>query len=354
MRKQKWRKNWKNSRKNRYDSWRKSETKRGDRVIDGHLPSQEFGVGTKRSKIQRPSCSPRWHCKRWSRLRCSIHRARYHLRHKWRLRKWWILFQDFRDAQDKQQTQYPPAPSSKWKTHRRYWKFQSQNVQMHIFVQHDTNGQNHGPVWKTQSFLLSEICTVILWQDCYGKGSLRKSYCSTVGRRFPIGNAYSYTVKKGYSYLCLWMTSNWLERNKTLTQCGKSHERSRFGRTNIFPWQRLFGLHSTRFRNEQRYLWTITEMCLNPGFLHEQHKSYPVQEDLTHISLHGPMIRKVMHRNVWSDIAGWRLQQPSNCTKSQLHALMTINSKKKNWGLLENFLSMLSNCPQMSVFGTHW
>ena len=42
--------------------------------------------------------------------------------------------------------------------------------------QHDTNGQNHGPVWKTQSFLLSEICTVILWQDYHGKGNLRKSY----------------------------------------------------------------------------------------------------------------------------------------------------------------------------------
>ena len=47
------------------------------------------------------------------------------------------------------------------------------------------NGQNHGPVWKIQSFLLSEICTVILWQDYYVKGNLRKSYCSTVGRRFP-------------------------------------------------------------------------------------------------------------------------------------------------------------------------
>ena len=36
--------------------------------------------------------------------------------------------------------------------------------------------KKHGPVWKTQLFLLSEICTVILWQDCYGKGNLRKSY----------------------------------------------------------------------------------------------------------------------------------------------------------------------------------
>ena len=57
-------------------------------------------------------------------------------------------------------------------------------------------GRNHGPVWKTQSFLLSEICMVIFWQDYYGKGNLRKSYCSTVGRRFPIGNVSLFTVKR--------------------------------------------------------------------------------------------------------------------------------------------------------------
>ena len=34
-------------------------------------------------------------------------------------------------------------------------------------------------------------------------------------------NAYSYNVKKGYSHLCMWMTSSWLERNKTLIRCGK-------------------------------------------------------------------------------------------------------------------------------------
>ena len=88
-----------------------------------------------------------------------------------------------------------------------YWKFPNRSVQTFGFVYHDTNGLNHGPVWKTQLFLLSGICMVILWQDYYGKGNLRKSYCSTVGWRFPIGNACSYTVKKGYSYLCMWMTS---------------------------------------------------------------------------------------------------------------------------------------------------
>ena len=53
-------------------------------------------------------------------------------------------------------------------------KFPNRNVQTFGFVYHDTNGQNHGPVRKIQSHLLSEICPVILWQECYGKGNLRK------------------------------------------------------------------------------------------------------------------------------------------------------------------------------------
>ena len=43
-------------------------------------------------------------------------------------------------------------------------------------VYHDTNGLNHGPVWKTQSFLLNGIYMVILWQDYYGKGNSRKFF----------------------------------------------------------------------------------------------------------------------------------------------------------------------------------
>ena len=55
-------------------------------------------------------------------------------------------------------------------------KLQNRSVQLLGFVYHDTNGQNHGPVWKTQLFLVSGICTVILWQDYCGKGNLRTSY----------------------------------------------------------------------------------------------------------------------------------------------------------------------------------
>ena len=46
-----------------------------------------------------------------------------------------------------------------------------------------------------------------------GKAIEENLFLNTVGRRF--GNVYSYTVKKDYSYQCMWMTSNSLERNKT-------------------------------------------------------------------------------------------------------------------------------------------
>ena len=55
-------------------------------------------------------------------------------------------------------------------------KIQNRSVQTFGFVYHDTIGRSHGPVSKTQSFLLNEICTVILWQDQYGNGNLRKSF----------------------------------------------------------------------------------------------------------------------------------------------------------------------------------
>ena len=85
-----------------------------------------------------------------------------------------------------------------------------------------------------------------------------------------------------------------------------------------------------------KILWIMTEICLDPESLQEQKKNYLVQGNMAQTSLHGFMIWKVLQRNMWSDVASWRTKQPSNCTKLQLHALMTINSNKKNWDLLEN------------------
>ena len=58
--------------------------------------------------------------------------------------------------------------------------------------------------------------------------------------------------------------------------------------------------------------------------LQEQKKSCLILRNLVHTFPHGPVIWKVMQRNVWNDVATWRTKPPSNCTKLQLHAVMTI------------------------------
>ena len=73
----------------------------------------------------------------------------------------------------------------------------SQNVQIFGYVYQNTHGQNHGPLWKTQSFRLNEVWTVILWQDYYGKCNSRKFHLNTVGKEIRIGNACVSNEKKG-------------------------------------------------------------------------------------------------------------------------------------------------------------
>ena len=60
-------------------------------------------------------------------------------------------------------------------------KKQNRSVQTFGFVYHDTNGQNHGPVWKTQLFLLNGICKVIflaglLWERQFEKILLKHGW----------------------------------------------------------------------------------------------------------------------------------------------------------------------------------
>ena len=57
--------------------------------------------------------------------------------------------------------------------------------------------------------------------------------------------------------------------------------------------------------------------------------------------LHGPTTWKAMQRNAWKDIANLRIKRLSNYAKSQRHAWMIINSKKKK-------MDQLENCPQFA------
>ena len=149
------------------------------------------------------------------------------------------------------------------------------------------NGLNHGPVWKTQSFLLSEICTVTLWQDYYGEGNLRRSYWSTVENSFKLWMFICQPSKKTILIRVCGRYQTGMQDRKTQNRLGQ------------FSWKTL--------------TWSFRENLMQKQYLL------------------GPMTRKVTRRNVRKDIA---------------------DEKNESVGGL--VYSLLTNCSEMSVFGSYW
>ena len=62
---------------------------------------------------------------------------------------------------------------------------------------------------------------VILWQDYYVKGNLRKSYCSIAGRKFQIGNVSFFVHREKGLFLSVYVDDIKLAgKKKTLIRCG--------------------------------------------------------------------------------------------------------------------------------------
>ena len=105
--------------------------------------------------------------------------------------------------------------------HRRYWKFQSENVQIFGYVYQNTKwpkswSTNADPVVPLERNLYGRPLAGLLWERQFEKVLLQYGW-----KKFQIENAYSLSEKKDYSCLCTWTIENSLERNRILTQRGK-------------------------------------------------------------------------------------------------------------------------------------
>ena len=166
--KQHWIKNGKNWKRFRRGSWRKSEVKK--EVIDEartkgatvHFAHRWTSViwrmpnwrqSTKNTKVELCSEAILWKMI-LGLMQYSLNKGHQH--HKWQQQKSWISYPDCQGAQDKQLMHYLLIPRYKGKMLQNYWKFPNWNVQTYGFLYHDTNGPNHGSVWKTQSVPLEQ------------------------------------------------------------------------------------------------------------------------------------------------------------------------------------------------------
>ena len=187
-----------------------------------------------------------------------------------------------------------------------------EDPQISRYVCQNARGLNHGPVWKIQSFFLSGIYTVILYQDYYGKGNSRKFFWKRMGK-IPHWECLFVNREKGL-FLSVYGGRN--QNGRKETQYGpnveNSHERRWFGRANIIPWPCLFRLHSTRMQKKTKILWTITGLCLNP----REHFHYSENSEANISSWSYDMEGHA--KNAWKDVANW-----PNKTTQQLHTVAT-------------------------------
>ena len=127
--------------------------------------------------------------------------------------------------------------------------------------------------------------------------------------------------------LNMWMTSNWLERNKTLIRCGKYSIKKLIWENQHLSLRVFTKVVLNDNVKQVQILLTITEPSSNPEFQRVEQKSFHPLKNF--VFLHGLMLRRIMQRNVWNEMS-WRTRRLNNSAKNQLLALMTIISQKKN------------------------
>ena len=171
---------------------------------------------------------------------------------------------------------------------------------------------------------------------------------STIGRRFPNRNTFSYSVKKDYSRLCMWMTWNWLARNKTLIWCENTRRRSWCGRTNIFPRSCLFGLLSKTMWNTQRYCWQLQNHVRITSFRGGIEK-LPYSENLRISSWSNDMkghAKEMCGTILWVD------KQDDSTILQRINSMCWFPSSQRRrieicWRIVR---SMFSNCSEVRTF----
>ena len=224
-----------------------------------------------------------------------------------------------------------------------------------IHLPKNKNGLNHA--WSSMGDLAVPLdrnlyghpLVGLLWERQFEESSSRKRMGFSL-----IENVYSVTEKKDCCCLCTWTMSKLPGKKQNLDPMRKILMKDvDLGEPTSFRDHVYLGCTRRDCKTSKdlvdNYI-DLFEYRMSAGGV----ENWFIQKILKQTFPLGPMIWKVMPTKAWRDVASLQTNRLNNYTKSQLHVLTTINSKKKREDLLENCENMLSNCPAMSVFGTHW
>ena len=279
-----------------------------------------------------------------------------HQHHKWQPQKSWISFPDCQDAQDKQLTQYQLKPKIKMEDAPKLLKIPKSECP-DIWIPPPRHkwpkswSSMEDPVVPLERNLYGHPWAGLLWERLFEKVPLEHVWEKVPNWKCLFVNREK---EKGL-FLSVYVDDRKLARKKQ----------------NIDPmWKTLMkdvDLGDPTSFLDHVYLGCTQRECQTSKDIVDNHmtmfdswisaralEQLPSTGNLTRPFPHGPMTWKVMQRNEWKENANRHTKQLNSCTKYQLHALTTVNSKRRNgicWRMVKH---LLTDCSEMPVFGAHW
>ena len=350
---QQWIKNGLNWRKFRRGTWQKSEVRKrwlmqqGRRAQKFILPHWRTSViermpnwrqSTKNTKVELYSEATLW--------KMILDLMQYlqnkdHQHHKWRQQKSWISYPDCQGAQDKQLTQYLLKPRSKWKMLQNYWKCPNRNVQI-LWIRLPKHkwpkswSSMEDPVVPLERNLYGHHLAELLWEMQFEKILLK----------------FGWDKVKDCSNLCMWMTSNWLERNKILIRCGKYSTKKLIWENQHHSLIIFLGMYSKTMPNKQRYCGQLQNHVRIANFRGwSRETTIPSKSSYFFMVLwHGGSCKEMCLAILWVG------NQDDSATLQSIYTMHRWPplQRRRNEICWRIVTSIISHCSEMLVLGTNW
>ena len=150
---------------------------------------------------------------------------------------------------------------------------------------------------------------------------------------------------------CGWHNIGWKE-TKSWSDVESTQQRSRFGRTNIFPWSCILGMHSKKMRNKQRYCGQLQNHVWIANFRGARREiTIPSKSSYFFMVLwHGWSCKEVCGTILW-------VSKQENLTTLQsiysMHRWPPLQRRRNEicWRIVKH---MLSNCSEMLTICKNW
>ena len=220
-------------------------------------------------------------------------------------------------------------PKSKWEMHRHHWKSQKPEcpdswIRLRKHKWPDSWSSMEDSVVPLERYLYGHPRS----RTALGERQFEKCLKGPVGQSFQTGNLFCKLRIMDYSCLCVDVIK--LAGQKTLDHHARYSRKTLMWENQHHSLAMFIWVALNWSAKRAKILTANHRICLNPGSPKEQKKNYPDQGDLEQATLQGFMMSsKEMCGAVLASSA-------TQYTKAQLHALTTINSKKKIWYLMEN------------------